>query len=94
MYFSGVVGLGSDGSTFKKPAAYTPNLSALVYYCRLIFLETQLPRTSHEHIGLAARPRYNQLGKLQAAQRRTMCLGSQAPVGELLSLRSYGRAAG
>jgi hypothetical protein len=55
-------------------------------------LESTLPRYAHDYIGLTARPRYGQLDLLNRVRRNKMCSGSQAPISELLSLRSYGRA--
>lgn len=92
VYFCAVLGISNDGSTFDRPRNYTPKLSAMIHSARLICLEAALPRHQHSHIGWDARPRTGQLEKLNRIRERFMCLGSQAPLGELLSLRSYGRA--
>jgi hypothetical protein len=81
-----------DGTTFERPLNYTPKLSAIIHCIRLVLLESTLPRLAHLHIGWEARPRRGQLSLLNNARVGKMCLGSQAPMGELLSLRSYGRA--
>ncbi|KAL0764704.1 hypothetical protein CaCOL14_012794 [Colletotrichum acutatum] len=91
VYFSGVLGLTSDGSGFQSPGNYTANLSAFIYCVRLIVIEVLLPRTSHDYVGYPARPRHGQLEILNRVRRETMCLASQAPLGEFLSLRAYGR---
>ncbi|EAQ90199.1 hypothetical protein CHGG_06818 [Chaetomium globosum CBS 148.51] len=91
VYFSGVAGLGADGSSFERPSRYTSKLSALIYCARLLLLETVLPRLPHHHIRIAARPHRNQVERLNKVRVPAFCLGSQAPVGELLSLRTYGR---
>ncbi|KAM0722087.1 hypothetical protein Q7P37_003013 [Cladosporium fusiforme] len=64
----------------------------MIHSARLICLEAALPRHNHSYVGWNARPRTGQLDKLNSVRERFMCLGSQAPLGELLSLRSYGRA--
>ncbi|KAK1950831.1 hypothetical protein LY78DRAFT_543274, partial [Colletotrichum sublineola] len=92
VYFSGVLGLTSDGTGFHRPRNYTGNLSALVHCSRLVMLEVLLPQTSHDYVSYPARPRHGQLEKLNAVRREKMCLASQAPLGELLSLRAYSRA--
>ena len=92
VYFCAVLGISNDGSTFDRPRNYTPKLSALIHSARLVCLEAALPRHRHSHVGWDARPRTGQLEKLNHVRERFMCLGSQAPLGELLSLRSYGRA--
>jgi len=91
VYFSGILGVSTDGSTFKRPRNYTPKLSGLIYCIRLIVLESILPRFAHSFIGWEARPRHGQLDLLNHVRTRKMCLGSQAPMGAFISLRSYGR---
>ncbi|KAK4243060.1 hypothetical protein C7999DRAFT_45037 [Corynascus novoguineensis] len=91
VYFSGVAGLSVDGSWFERPSRYTPKLSALIYCARLILLETALPRFAYRSIRIPARPRHDQLRRLNKIRARAFCIGSHAPVGELLGLRSYGR---
>ena len=78
--------------TFQRPRAYTSNLSGLVYCIRLVLLEATLPRFPHPYVGWVHRPSIGQLEKLNVIRRRFMCAGCQAPMGELLSRRSYGRA--
>lgn len=92
VYFSAIMGISTDGSTFARPRRYTPKLSALIYCIRLIVLESTLPRFAHSFIGWEARPRYGQIDLLNRVRAQKMCLGSQAPMGELISLRSYGRS--
>jgi hypothetical protein len=92
VYFSGVLGISSDGSTFERPINYTPRLSGLVYYARLFILESTLPRFAHPYVGWKARPRHGQLALLNKVRVEKMCLGAQAPIGEFISLRSYGRS--
>jgi hypothetical protein len=92
IYFSAVLGLGGSGSTFKRLRNYTPKLSALVYCIRLCFLEATLPRCTHPRIGWGPRLSTGQLKRLNETRHVFMCYSCQAPMGELLSLRSYGRA--
>ncbi|OLN81181.1 hypothetical protein CCHL11_10360 [Colletotrichum chlorophyti] len=92
VYFTGVLGLTPDGSGFRRPGNFTKKLSAFIYCARLVVVEVLLPRTGHDYVGYPARPRHGQLDKLSLVRREKMCLASQAPVGELLSLRAYGRA--
>ncbi|KAK1837446.1 hypothetical protein CCHR01_19932, partial [Colletotrichum chrysophilum] len=92
VYFGGVLGLASDGSGFRRPGNYTASLLAFIYYAHLVVVEVLLPRTSHDYVSYPARPRSGQLDILNRVHRETMCLGSQAPIGEFLSLRAYGRA--
>ncbi|KAL8911339.1 MAG: hypothetical protein Q9171_003466 [Xanthocarpia ochracea] len=92
VYFSGVLGFSPSGTTFKRPRNYTPKLSALIYCIRLCLLEASLPRFTYPFIGWKARALGGNLKRLNRIRERFMCLSCQAPMGELLSLRSYGRA--
>jgi len=92
VYSASVLGISADGLTFDRPSNYTPKLSGLIHCVRLVLLESTLPRFAHAALGWPARPRRGQLGVLNAVRVEKMCLGSHAPMGELLSLRSYGRA--
>jgi len=92
IYFCNVLGMSADGSTFDRPRNYTSHLSAVIYCVRLVLFESALPRFAHSGLEWKARPRRGQLDRLQPLRREKMCFGSQAPLGELISLRSYGRA--
>jgi hypothetical protein len=94
VYFSGVLGISINGLTFERPSNYTTKLSALIYCSRLLLIKLTLPRFAHQHIGWPARPRYDHSERLNRVRRDKMCLRSQAPIDELLSLRNYGRAIG
>jgi hypothetical protein len=92
VYFSGLIGFSSDGTTFERPRNYTSKLSALIYCIRLCLLEATLPRFAHPSIGWEARPAKGSLKRLNKIHPNFLCHGCQAPMGELLSLRSYGQA--
>jgi hypothetical protein len=91
VYFAGVLGISRDGTTFERPSNYTPKLSALVDMARLYVLEATLPRFPYPRLGWHARPGFSQQKTLNRAREALLCQGSEAPVGELLSLRAYGR---
>lgn len=92
VYFNDVLGFSPSGTTFERPRNYTSKLSALIYCIRLCLLEATLPRFAHPSIGWKARAPGGNLKQLNRVRERFMCLSCQAPMGELLSLRSYGRA--
>jgi hypothetical protein len=91
VYFAGVLGISRDGTTFERPSNYTPKLSALVHMARLCVLEATLPRFPYPRLGWHARPGFSQQKTLNRVREALLCQGSEAPVGELLSLRAYGR---
>jgi hypothetical protein len=94
IYFSGILGISQDGFTFERAKNYTSKLSALIYCIRMIILEATLPRFAHAGLGWKARPRYGQIDLLNEVRKRSLCLGSPAPMNEFLSLRDYGRVIG
>jgi hypothetical protein len=94
IYFSGILALSQDGSTYERPANYTSKLSAMIYCIRLIVLEATLPQFSHGRLGWSARPHRGQAVLLNEVRRDSLCLGSPTPMNELLSLRDYGRVIG
>ncbi|KAK3680383.1 hypothetical protein LTR37_021276 [Vermiconidia calcicola] len=92
VYFSGGLGFSAETLTFERPRNYTPKLSALIHCIRLCLLEATLPRFAHPSLHWEARPRTGNLKRLNKVRERYMCLSCQSPMGELLSLRTYGRA--
>ncbi|RGP58116.1 hypothetical protein FSPOR_11930, partial [Fusarium sporotrichioides] len=93
VYFSAVRGLTTpEGDEYLKPHRFTPTLAKLIYCSRLIFLEAVLPRFSRIYGGFAHPPRHGLLRRLNAARREYMCDGTLLPMGEFLSLLSYGNA--
>ena len=92
VYFCGTLGFSPDGFGFERARNYTPKLSAMIYCIRLCLLEVALPRFAHSSAKWGARPRYGHLKRLNPIRERFLCNGCQAAMGELLSLRAYGRA--
>jgi hypothetical protein len=88
---AGVLGIFRDGTTFERPSSSTPKLSAFVHMARLCVLEVTLPRIPYPRLGWRARPGFSQQKTLNRVREALLCQGSEAPVGELLSLRAYGR---
>ena len=50
VYFSGILGISVDGSTYLRPSNYTSKILALIYCMRLLVLERALPRRSYTTI--------------------------------------------
>ncbi|SCO35922.1 uncharacterized protein FFMR_03867 [Fusarium fujikuroi] len=93
VYFSAVRGLSRPtGDEYLRPHQFTPVLSRLIYCIRLIFLEMTLPRFPHPYAAIPARPPYGHLRRLMPVRIEKMCDGTISPLGEFLSLLSYGRA--
>ncbi|KAF1963938.1 hypothetical protein BU23DRAFT_438212, partial [Bimuria novae-zelandiae CBS 107.79] len=42
VYFSGILGISINGSTFERPSNYTLKLSALIYYSQLLIIKSTL----------------------------------------------------
>ncbi|KAL6405833.1 hypothetical protein AUP68_10972 [Ilyonectria robusta] len=91
VYFSAVRGLSSpNGDEYLQPNRFTPILARLIYCMRLILLESVLPCRPHSYVSIPSRPRYGQLKALNAVRTENMCDGTLSPMGEFLSLLSYG----
>ncbi|KAH7186974.1 hypothetical protein DER44DRAFT_845163 [Fusarium oxysporum] len=92
VYYSGVLGFSADLTGFLPARSYTSNLAALIYIQRLLFLEYALPTQGYPRLGIARRPRTDQLARLQNVRQEYLVLGSQSPFEELFSLLAFGRA--
>ncbi|KAF5704802.1 hypothetical protein FMUND_12351 [Fusarium mundagurra] len=93
VYFSAVRGLSTaNGNEYLQPHRFSPVLARLMYCSRLVFLEAVLPHFSRIYGGIARPPRHGLLRRLNAARREYMCDGTLSPMGEFLSLLSYGNA--
>lgn len=91
VYFSAVCGLSPlNGHEYLQPNRFTPILARLIYCTRLILLELVLPCRPHSYVNIPSRPRYGQLKALNAVRTENMCDGILSPMGEFLSLLSYG----
>jgi hypothetical protein len=91
VYFSGILGMSSDGASFKKIRTYTLNLAALIYYERLIFLEWALPYRDYPYLGRSSRPAADHMAVLQPIRERYACFGCLTPLLEFVSLLAYGQ---
>ena len=91
VYFSGILGFTRESNSYLLAKHYTPALSGLLYIQRLLFLEYALPLQAYAYIGIAQRPRYNQLEQLDRMRRRYLVAGSQSAFDEMHELRYCGR---
>lgn len=92
VYFSGVLGFSTDCAGFLPARSYTSHLAGLIYVQRLLFLEFALPAREYPLLGVAQRPRTNQVARLQVVRQKYSVLGAQSPFEEFFSLMAYGRA--
>ncbi|KAI5455742.1 hypothetical protein BGZ63DRAFT_137258 [Mariannaea sp. PMI_226] len=91
VYASGILGFSSNSKAFLPARSYTKYLSGLIYIQRLVFLELALPLRCYIKLGIAQRPRINQLQRLEPIRQSYMVNGAQSPFEEMMSLRNYGR---
>ncbi|KAH7124247.1 hypothetical protein EDB81DRAFT_664950 [Dactylonectria macrodidyma] len=93
VYFSAVRGLSPlNGDEYFQPNRFTPILARLIYCTRLILLKAVLPFRPNSYVNITSRPQYGQLKALNAIRTESMCDGTLSPMGEFLSLLSYGNA--
>jgi hypothetical protein len=91
VFFSGILGFSPNCGGFRRPGNYTSHLSALIYCIRLLILERAIPLTAHSALGWPQRPWRAQHERFRRFHRQLLCFGSPTAVGEILSLRAYGR---
>lgn len=91
VYFSGIFGLNTEATGFKRAKQFTSTLSGLIYIQRLILLEYAIPLHAYPHIGLPQRARLGQRQHLDKVRRKYMVIGAKSPFDELRALRSYGK---
>jgi hypothetical protein len=89
VYFSGILGMSRDG-TYQKIRNFTPNLAALIYYLRFVFLEWTLPYRDYPYIGRNRRPALNPLAILQPVREKYICFGCLTALPEFVSLLAFG----
>lgn len=89
VYFSGILGMAKDG-TYQKIRNFTPNLAALIYFLRLVFLEWVLPYRAYPYIKRDRRPTLNPLAILQSVRERYLCFSCLTALPEFISLLAYG----
>ncbi|KAH7227201.1 uncharacterized protein BKA55DRAFT_527135, partial [Fusarium redolens] len=93
VYFRAVCGLSTpDGNKCLQPYRFTSILAKLIYYLWLIFLKAVLPRFSCSYGGIMRRLRHVLLRRLNTAPCEYICDSTLSPIGEFLSLLSYGNA--
>jgi hypothetical protein len=90
VYFSGILGMTSDGSAYRLIRNYTSNLAALVYFHRLVFLEWALPYREYSHLGWPRRLSNHHLSRLKRIRQRYTCYGCLTPFTEFMSLVKSG----
>ncbi|KAL6242175.1 hypothetical protein RBB50_010723 [Rhinocladiella similis] len=91
VYFSGLLGLSRDGTSYQMIRNYTPNLAALIYYQRLVFLEWALLYRADPYLGRSRRPPSDHAATLQPIRARYTYFGCLAPLPEFISLLTFGR---
>ncbi|KAG2000827.1 hypothetical protein GB937_010791 [Aspergillus fischeri] len=91
VYFSGALGISSQGGYFLPARLFTSHLSALIYIQRLLFLEYALPYKEYSYLGWHCRPSNDHFTQLETVRRRYMLPGSLTALGEFQSLRFLGK---
>ncbi|EXU95278.1 hypothetical protein X797_011646 [Metarhizium robertsii] len=91
--FSSVLGYSKTRQSFLQARDFTTHLSALIYNQRLVLLERALPVRAYPGLGIEARPRSNQLQRLNEVRKRFLVTGSASSFDEFFNLRNYGRVA-
>ncbi|KAI9846389.1 MAG: hypothetical protein M1837_003980 [Sclerophora amabilis] len=92
LHYLAVIGIQAEDARFYGPYAYTPKMSALIWDCQVLVLEWALPITPYRHLQWLGREDCaNWTRQFEIIRQFTGLYGSPTPLGEMLSLRSYGR---
>ncbi|EFY93997.2 telomere-associated RecQ helicase [Metarhizium robertsii ARSEF 23] len=91
--FSSVLRYSKTRQSFLQARDFTTHLCALICNQRLVLLERALPVRAYPGLGIEARPRSNQLQRLNKMRKRFLVTGLASSFDEFFNLRNYGRVA-
>lgn len=91
--FSATLGYSATRQSFLQAREFTTHLSGLIYVQRLVLLEHAPPVKAYPRLGFEARPRINQLQRLNKVRKRFLVTGPQSSFDEFFSLLNFGRGA-
>ncbi|KAH6972651.1 hypothetical protein EDB80DRAFT_596203 [Ilyonectria destructans] len=95
VHFVAVLGIHPSSLAYRNAYDYTPDLAALVWVGRLLFLEYSLPRFSYDTLVYrwpcrAAYPSHPD--RLEAIRTKYMLRGCYSPLAELIELKAFGKS--
>ncbi|KAH6985415.1 hypothetical protein EDB80DRAFT_590452, partial [Ilyonectria destructans] len=95
VHFVAVLGIHPSSLAYRNAYDYTPDLAALVWVGRLLFLEYSLPRFSYDTLVYrwpcrAAYPSHPE--RLEAIRTKYMLRGCYSPLAELIELKAFGKS--
>lgn len=95
VHFAAVLGIHPSSLAYRSAYDYTPDLAALVWVGRLLFLEYSLPRFSYDILVYRwpCRAEYpSRPERLEAIRTQYMLRGCYSPLAELIEMKAFGRS--
>lgn len=95
VHFAAVLGIHPPSLAYCNAYDYTPDLAALVWVGRLLFLEYSLPRFSYDTLiyRWPCRAEYpSHPERLEAIRTKYMVRGCYSPLAELIELKAFGKS--
>ncbi|EFZ03297.2 tlh3 [Metarhizium robertsii ARSEF 23] len=95
VHFTAVMGIHRSSLAYRDAYSFTPDLAALIWVGRLLFLEYSLPRYSYDTLVYPwpARHTYSsQPERLEAIRKKYMLRGCYSPLSELIELKAFGKS--
>ena len=95
VHFAAVLGVHQSSLAYRNAYDYTPDLAALVWVGRLLFLEYSLPRFSYDTLVYRwpCRAEYpSHPERLEAIRTKYMLRGCYSPLAELIELKAFGKS--
>ena len=95
VHFAAVLGIHPSSLAYRNAYDYTPDLAALVWVGRLLFLEYSLPRFSYDTLVYRwpCRAEYrSHPERLEMIRTKYMLRGCYSPLAELIELKAFGKS--
>ena len=95
VHFAAVLGVHPSSLAYRNAYDYTPDLAALVWVGRLLFLEYSLPKFGYDTLlyRWPCRAEYSSHPeRLEAIRSKYMLRGCYTPLAELIELKAFGKS--
>ena len=95
VHFAAVLGVHQSSLAYRNAYDYATDLAALLWICRLLFLEYSLPRLSYDTLVYRWPCRAEYLKhreRLEAIRTKYMLRGCYSPLAKLIELEAFGKS--
>lgn len=95
VHFTAALGVHRSSLAYRDAYNFTPDLAALIWIGRLLFLEYSLPQYSYDTLVYPWPERHtypSQPERLEAIRKKYMLRGCYSPLSELIELKAFGKS--